>query len=138
LENSEKEIIDAKSQALVYAQQVFAGAKLAASLTVKSSLGNIVAIVAEQEGCQTIIENNDNWRTIIIYKYPFVSLLIKEIQARWHSSEPPSLYDVWSTGKLFGYSDYEIAIYLQDQGYIESALRSKSQSESNKRPCRDS
>lgn len=103
----------------MYSQQVFAGAKLAASITVKDELGEAVLAVVNQEGCSAITEVEDGWATILIYKYDFVLLLYEEMRAR-QSSGPPSLLDVWSTGKLFGYSDYEISQYLHDHGFVDS------------------
>ncbi len=121
LKISVRERLDAESQALVYSQQVATGAKLAASLMVRTSAADAVTAIAEAEGCKTLVDTEEDWKTVWIYKYPFVRLLIDEMRAR-QSAERPSPLDVWITGKLFGYSDYEIARFLQDHGYIESAL----------------
>ena len=118
------ERIDAESQALVYSQQVAAGAKLAAEIMVKDDLADTVVGVALREGCLSRIENpSSGWVSVVIYKYPFVGMLVDEMHARPRVAGRPSMLAVWSEGKLFGYSDYEIAKYLEDHGYVDSALR---------------
>jgi hypothetical protein len=112
------EQIDAESQALVYAQQVAAGAKLAATLQVKAGLASRVESVCAAEGCQTSVRVRDAWACFWIYKHPYVRLLIDEIEKR---GAPKSALDTWVNGKLFGYSDYEIACALEREGHIESA-----------------
>jgi len=109
------EQVDAESQALVYAQQVVAGAKLAATLQVKDQLADLVESVCEREGCSILIEKRDGWAYVWIYKYPFVRLLIDEIKRR---GAPKSALDTWVNGKLFGYSDHEIAHALEKEWHI--------------------
>ena len=116
---SATERVDAESQALVYAQQVDAGAKLVATLQVKHELAAAVEATCRQEGCAVSIEKRDGWAYVWIYKYPFVRLLIEEIKRR---GSPKSALDTWVNGKLFGYSDYEIARALEREGHIESAI----------------
>jgi plasmid replication initiation protein len=113
------ERVDAESQALVYSQQVTAGAKLAATLQVKCEMTSDVQAVCEREGCQVVVDMRDGWAYIWIYKYPFVRLLIDAVRKR---GAPKSALDTWINGKLFGYSDYEIARALEKEGYIESAI----------------
>ena len=115
------ERVDTESQALVYAQQVATGAKLAASFMVRPDLVESATAVANGEGCLFLTETGCEWATVWIYKYPFVRLLIEEKRTS-NGHDRPSPLDIWSTGKLFGYSDYEIAQYLQVNGYIKSAL----------------
>jgi hypothetical protein len=110
---------DAIGQALVYAQQVAAGAKLAASLQVKAGLVPEVVSVCAREGVCVKTRILDGWGYIWIYKYPYVRLLIKEIEQR---GAPKSALDIWTNGKLFGYSDYEIGKALEEGGHIASAL----------------
>lgn len=115
------EQVDAESQALVYAQQVATGTKLAASFMVKPELVDSVAEAVLAEGCRIVVDRGGRWATIWVYKYPFVELLIKEKRASKEHGRPSPL-EIWSTGKLFGYSDYEIARFLEQHGYIDSAL----------------
>jgi len=112
-------MVDAESQALVYAQQVAAGAKLAATLQVKDQLSTAVRVACKREGCSTLVEKRDGWAYIWIYKYSFVRLLIEEVKKR---GAPKSALDTWVNGKLFGYSDYEIACALELEGHIDSAI----------------
>ena len=115
------ERVDTESQALVYAQQVATGAKLAASFMVRPDLVKSAIAIANGEGCLSLEEEGCEWVTVWIYKYPFVRLLIEEKRTS-NGHDRPSPLEIWSTGKLFGYSDYEIARYLQEMGYIKSAL----------------
>ena len=114
-----RERLDAESQALVYSQQVAAGAKLAATLQVKGQLITAIEGTCEREGCNILFEKRDGWAYVWIYKYPFVRLLIEEIKRR---GAPKSALDTWVNGKLFGYSDYEIACALEKEGHIDSAI----------------
>ena len=113
--------IDAEAQALVYAQQVAAGAKLAACMMVPLGLAGNVTEIAEREGCSIIIVTDGDWQDVTIYKYPFVRVLIEQMQAE-PTADRPSLLQVWCAGKLHGYSDFEIAKYLEEQGYIQSGF----------------
>lgn len=115
------EQVDAESQALVYAQQVATGTKLAASFMVKPELVDAVAKTILAEGCRFVVDSDGRWATIWVYKYPFVELLIEEKRAGKEHGRPSPL-EIWSTGKLFGYSDYEIARFLEQHEYIDSAL----------------
>ena len=115
------EEVDAGSQALVYSQQVAAGAKLAAQMMVHRGLAEVVSEWVTRAGCKTVVTSEGDWEIITIYKYPFVRVLLEEMEAR-RTGDPPSLLDVWSSGKLFGYSDYEIAGFLEDNGYMQSPL----------------
>lgn len=69
---SEKEKMDAESQALAYSQYVSTGMKLAASLMVRLSLAGGIATVADTEGCKTTVDADGTWATVWIYRYPFV------------------------------------------------------------------
>ena len=109
------------SRVTVYCEQVVAGAKLAGSVRVESCHVNYVCKLAQRLGCRTLVEKDENWAAVWIYKYPFVALLLKEYQAR-QAEERPSSLDVWLIGKLCGYSDYEIAKYLEEHEYMTSAL----------------
>ena len=113
------EVVDAESQALVYSQQVAAGAKLAAALQVKAEFADSVKEVCRSSGCLSLVDQREGWAHVWIYKYPFVRLLIEEIEKR---GAPKSALDTWVNGKLFGYSDYEIARALEREGHIESAI----------------
>ncbi len=112
---------EAAGQALVYAQQVCAGAKLVASMMVKGWLVEDVSSVVCDERCQILVRPREDgeWADVWIYKYPFVRLILDEIERR---GAPKSALDTWINGKLFGYSDYEIALALEKEGRIHSAI----------------
>jgi hypothetical protein len=38
------------------------------------------------------------------------------------SSEPVTGAAIWASGKLFGYSDFEIARYLEEHGHVRNPL----------------
>jgi len=116
------ETIDAEAQSMVYAQQVATGAKLAASMMVPNRATRAASMAAQREGCSVLEYKDGEWTTLWIYKYPFVRLLIDHKQSCVEEQERPSAFGIWSTGKLFGYSDYEIAKFLEQHGYIECAL----------------
>ena len=114
---------DAESQALVYAQQVATGAKLIATIMVRKDLTDAVSETAAREQCYTTAYAvNEDWTEVVLYKYPFARCLWEELDARQSGQGLPGVLDVWTVGKLFGYSDYEIANYLQTKGYVDSAL----------------
>jgi hypothetical protein len=118
-----EELAGVTAEIIIYSQQVSAGAKLAAQMMVRHDYVVDIAEIVHREGCRTAVcPASDGWDTLSIYKYPFVRLLIEEMQAESLGQERPSLLSVWSTGKLFGYSDYEIARFLEEHGYVESAL----------------
>jgi hypothetical protein len=107
-------------QACAYVEQVIAGAKLAAQIGCsKDRLPDVISAI-EGNGCQYKIEDRGFERVAVwIYKQPFVAALIDDMQKK---TTPPTAPEVWSMGKLFGYSDYEIGAYLQAHGLIKSAF----------------
>ena len=76
-----------------------------------------------EEHCKVIFNYDRPYDriTAYIYKYNFVKILIKELFLN-KNKDKPTLSDIWIAGKLFGYSDYEIANYLQEHGYIKNAF----------------
>jgi hypothetical protein len=57
---------------------------------------------------------------INLFKYPWVRQLLKENNEK---GAPTSAFDNWVTGKLFGYSDIEIAKFLREKGLIDAVSK---------------
>ena len=108
---------DACTQAIIYSQQVTAGAKLAASLQIPSDTLPEALEAIEREGCLERHNEVDGWAYVWIYKYAYVELILDEITKR---GSPKNAFDNWVNGKLFGYSDYEIGRFIEEGGYIET------------------
>ena len=112
---------EASGRAEVYCECVRTGAKLAARIMVrKAILPFVVKTISANEVRYKIEPITDEMALVWIYKYQFVETLIAEISQREDGAQ--SLASAWVFGKLFGYSDYEIACYLKEQDYITRAL----------------
>ena len=110
-------------KAEVYCEQVRTGAKLVGAFGFDRRYIRLVRRTVRMEGCKLIIDQtySKDRATAYVYKYAFVKLLMKT-QFR-QSGEPVAGFAIWASGKLFGYSDFEIARYLEEQGYVKNALR---------------
>jgi hypothetical protein len=116
-------------QTTAYLEQVNAGAKLAAQIGCHATHSPAIRELAEKEGCRVIVEQRGAGRVAIwIFKHAFVETIIAEMSGE--KTTPPNALEVWSMGKLFGYSDSEIRAYLQ----THKLVRSPSDSESNQPP----
>lgn len=102
----------------IYCEEVNKGTKLCAQMTILNDFLPILIVSIKQEKCKAIIlDEGAEYKNIFIYKYDFVEKLIKGVIER--SKKPhPDVFEVWATGKLFGYSDYEISKYLKKHGYL--------------------
>jgi hypothetical protein len=110
-------------QIAAYCEQVRTGCKLAATLQIRHAHVSCAAEFIATEECRSEIENAPDGAVVLwIYKYPFVGKLIRDNQRR-DVDAPPDAASVWSAGKLFGYSDYEIARYLGALGLCQMPLR---------------
>lgn len=104
-------------QLTTYCEQVNTGTKLCAQIMCMDIYWPFVREIIEQEGCKVLYRNESkDFKVIYIYKYDFVELIIDELLDS--QREKPSGFIVWATGKLFGYSDYEISEYLERHGYL--------------------
>ena len=81
-----------------------------------ASTGNTFWNGPKQERCSFLEDEQGEQISVWVFKYPFVEELIK--------SQPLGCEKtgVWITGKLLGYSDYEIARFLQTSGCYGSPL----------------
>lgn len=103
----------------VYCEQVQAGAKLNASCLVNKRDIDIARRLIADAGLKAIIDedHSEDFADVDIYKYEFVRALLDGLNER---GAPRSAFDNWVNGKLFGYSDYEIARWLHEHGYIST------------------
>jgi len=110
-------------KAEVYCEQVRTGAKLVGAFGFDRRYIGLVKRTVRTEGCKVVIDQSysPERATAYVYRYAFVRLLIKTLLSS--SGESVSGTAIWVSGKLFGYSDCEIARYLEDQGYVKNALR---------------
>jgi len=106
-----------------YCEQIRAGAKLLAELGFDGRHTKMVKEMVAASGCKLALDfrRGQNRPVAHIYKYAFVKRLVET----WlgPSSKPPTGAGIWATGKLFGYSDFEIAQYLRERGYARDPLR---------------
>jgi hypothetical protein len=112
---------------LTYCEQVGAGAKLVGELGVRREDVEAIREAAECEGCHVrfIERDSDERVTAEVFAQDWVAVLLDEMR-QGQRDDPPSALDVWMSGKLFGYSDHEIASFLRRRGYIREPTRSAS------------
>jgi hypothetical protein len=104
-----------------YCEQVRCGSKLAAEIGFHKNEICFVETTISSEQCLAIYDQTRQADRVTawIYKYPFVSNLIHELFLVDKLTTP---FTIWATGKLFGYSDYEIANFLKEHGYFQQHL----------------
>jgi len=111
-------------KAEVYCEQIRTGAKLVGAFGFDRRYIGLVKRTIRTEGCKVVIDqaySKDRTRaTAYVYRYAFVKALMKTFFKP--SGEPVAGSAIWVSGKLFGYSDFEIARYLEEQGYVKNAL----------------
>ncbi len=106
-------------QITAYCEQVNAGAKLCAQLLCIERYLPLAMEMIEREQCRCFCrEVSPEAVAVFIYKYDFVELLIEELLIS-NDGDIPSASRVWASGKLFGYSDFEIWQYLKEHGYLD-------------------
>jgi len=94
----------------VYCEQVRTGAKLVGAFGFNREHLPLVRRTVKIEGCKLIVDESEGRATAYVYHYPLAKLLIKRMLSY---SGKASATAIWTTGKVFGYSDYEIARYLE-------------------------
>jgi len=96
-------------QVATYCEQVAAGSKLAAEVGCSAELTEeVCGAIAAEDLLHAVRDRGDERVVIYIYKYPFVKELID-----WILAQQQSKAAIWAAGKLFGYSDAEIARFLE-------------------------
>jgi len=98
----------------IYCECLVTGAKVAASLLVHLwNLDHIVELI-DSEGCRCRIDEGhaEGWASLWIYRHPWVEGLLDAIDSR---GAPKGFFDNWVNGKLFGYSDAEIAAFCAEK-----------------------
>lgn len=111
-------------QVVTYCEQVKAGAKLVGEMLFHKKHAALLRRLVADEGCKVIFDFNraEDRAEAWIYKYRFMERLLKEARVR-NPSGPRSALDTWITGKLFGYSDFEIARCIEQSGYFKNPLK---------------
>ncbi len=101
-------------------EQINTGTKLVAEIGIDKTYLAYAKKIIQDENCKTLFKIRPYKRAVLwIYKYNFVAVLIKELYFnKKNSNYKPSVSDIWISGKLFGYSDFEIGKYLKEHGYI--------------------
>ncbi|HBB95556.1 MAG TPA: hypothetical protein DC054_09205 [Blastocatellia bacterium] len=110
-------------KAEVYCEQVRTGAKLAGAFGFDRRYVGLVRRTVRTEGCKVVIDQaySPDRATAYVYKYAFVKKLMKTFFSR--SGKPVAGSAIWVSGKLFGYSDFEIARYLEERGYVSNPFK---------------
>ena len=102
-----------------YCEQVNTGAKLCAQLIIKNEYLAIARDVIKKETCKSLcFDGSHDFKVVFIYKYNFAKFIIYELAKRSEKKKPDA-FEIWVTGKMFGYSDYEISKYLKKHGYLQ-------------------
>jgi hypothetical protein len=106
-------------QIIVYCEQVLTGTKLIAKLDFNRIYLEMVKKTIKKEKCHAIYRSiNKEMSCVIIYKYDFVAILIEQLLLR--KKVKITVLDIWATGKMFGYSNYEIGKYLKGHGVVKN------------------
>ena len=106
-------------QVICYCEQVEAGAKLCAQIMFQDKYSSFIQNAVTQEDCKILVMNGEKgFKIAFIFKYDWVKLIIDELIIKNEENAGPDVLCVWATGKLFGYSDYEISRYLKMHGYL--------------------
>ncbi len=114
----------------VYCEQVATGSKLVGAVSITRNQIRTVKETVKSQQCRVIFDfpfSNKNYKnhgTAYIYKHKYVLLLMKKFWFdRKRQKTPPTISGIWVTGKMFGYSDFEIAKYLNKHGYIDDSFK---------------
>jgi len=98
-------------QAIAYCEQVRSGSRVAGQLSCEAGYAERLSSLIASENCQAIVEKHADGRTTVwIYREDYVKDIIE-----WLQSIPQSKAGAWGMGKLLGYSDSEIANYIQNR-----------------------
>lgn len=109
-------------QIITYCEQIQRGSKLVAEIGFAEKDTHLIQETINNEGCKAIFDLNRGYgrATVWIYKYDYVALLIDQLFMKNRNRQGKlSALEIWTTGKLFGYSNYEISNYLKEHGYIQ-------------------
>lgn len=106
---------DTLGRILTYCECVNTGTKLLAELLVNRRDIGWVESEIERMGCLCTIDrtHSEDYAEVYLFKYPWVQQLLEESNEK---GAPRSAFDHWITGKLFGYSDFEIHKFLDKGG----------------------
>ena len=111
----------------IYCEQVLTGSKLVGAISIIKNQEKIVREVVKSRQCKVYFDYpfTHERGVAYIYKYKFVLMLMKELwfHEKWKVEDTHTASEIWITGKMFGYSDFEIAKYLEKHGYIKEPFK---------------
>lgn len=99
-----------KMQIYIYCQAVQTGNKPVANMLLQTRYIDKAKKIILKHGLNLYVENikeNENWKSIFIYKHKYLIDIIKNIP-----DNPTTIYEHWILGKLFGYSDEAIGEFI--------------------------
>lgn len=97
-------------QIMMYCESINTGTKPVAMINIQTRYIQELKQIVEKENLYVYIKNvesDQNWKVAYIYKYSYLADVIK-IAPEY----PSSIYDHWVLGKLFGYSDEAIELFV--------------------------
>lgn len=97
-------------QIMMYCEAINTGTKSVAMMNIQTRYTPKLKQITEKENLHVYIKNvasDQNWKIAYIYKYSYLIDVIK-IAPEY----PSSIYDHWVLGKLFGYSDEAIELFV--------------------------
>lgn len=116
-------------QIVAYCERVRTGMSLACEISFPRQHADTLIHLVEREGCRSTVDpDNDERVTLWIYRNDMARVLIEQLQ-----STCPTELSMWSTGKLFGYSDREVVNFIQRSK--SAGAMSASPVESSLHPC---
>jgi len=91
---------------------------LCAQLLFKKEYLPLIKDTIKQEKCKVVFfSEGKDFKVAFIYRYDFAKFVIHELAKR-SKKKFPSLFEIWATGKIFGYSDHEISKFLKKHRYL--------------------
>jgi len=101
-------------QATAYCEQVRLGSRLAGAINCPQEYAEDLRGLVLREQCLAKVTLDGSGRASVwIYRYSFLEHVIDRIERPAGGRELPDAFAIWASGKLFGYSDHEIARYIE-------------------------
>lgn len=110
-------------EAHAYCQAIQFGSRIAAQISVPNDcleeVLNAIAVSGPKRLDSVVWPENENEARfdVWVYSHPAVRLLI---EACHHKTTPPSPWDMWAMGKVFGYGDLEVLDFITKNLAAES------------------
>jgi len=113
---------------VTYCEQLATGTKLIGQLVVRRCDKSLVRQTVKSEGCRVHFGQCDDQQRscATLYCHDFALALLRDLEREEGSREDgcPTALGIWTAGKLFGYSDYEVGKFLAARGYVVDSVRS--------------